>query len=60
MEDDESSVLDTELSYNERPEFHEVANMSASLDKQLEASGFTHQDQKDLEQVVIMLTVLNW
>ncbi|KAH7297305.1 hypothetical protein KP509_26G064600 [Ceratopteris richardii] len=39
-------------SFDDRPDFETVANLSASLDKQLEASGFTHQDQKDLEDYI--------
>ncbi|MCO5568119.1 hypothetical protein L7F22_021815 [Adiantum nelumboides] len=42
----------SELSFDDRPDFETVANLSASLDKQLEASGFTHQDQKDLEEFI--------
>lgn len=38
------------FSYDDRPDFETVANLSASLDKQLAASGFSHQDQKDLEE----------
>lgn len=40
----------SEFSYDDRPNFKTVANLSGSLDKQLAASGFTHQDQKDLEE----------
>ncbi|MCO5612488.1 hypothetical protein L7F22_066756 [Adiantum nelumboides] len=42
----------SELSFDDRPDFETVANLSASLDKQLEASGFTHQDQKNLEEYI--------
>ncbi|KAI5084751.1 hypothetical protein GOP47_0000920 [Adiantum capillus-veneris] len=47
-----SAVESSELSFHDRPDFETVANLSASLDKQLEASGFTHQDQKDLEEYI--------
>lgn len=40
----------SELFDDDRPDFEAVANRSASLDKQLAASGFSHQDQKDLEE----------
>eukprot|EP00250_Pteridium_aquilinum_P019186 c24339_g3_i1 orf=351-1811(+) len=45
-----AAVPSSEFSYEDRPDFESVANLSASLDKQLAASGFSHQDQKDLEE----------
>lgn len=49
--DDGTDDLDVDTAESDRPQFSDIKKDAGFLDRQLAASGFTREDQKNIQQV---------